>query len=779
MRRIFCFLFFGYVPLLFGQKVVEEIAESYFQYYKYPQEQFIYQFNKANYFPGEEAYFQLYVLDKREKKLFFDTKKVCFLLFNDKGQRILKKYLSVDEGVAANSITIPKNYQGSVLYYSFESNWNLNFQRTKPKPIFVNVEESELKEDIDVLAHFKVYPEANILIDSLTSMVFVRAADKNFTGLAIEGVIKDEQDEDVAFFKTDDSGFGRFFLKPKFGKSYRAEVILGAKKFSQNLPSVSKNGLVFNVFDRGREFYFGFRANLKTTERLSYIIHSDGKIALAGILNLDDKRKNAFYFLKDKLLKGINTLSIFSGKELIGERSFFNNFKKSYREIEVTQKRIHKDSVEFAFQKKLTDSIVQLSVSILPKSNNAVAKHRLFRQIYLDPIDSVLHQVKKEYVLDPITLKQFFDLQKFSNQWGKILASDTTKIKHYFKRGFDVSGTLYNRKKKEPLRNTVVNFFTSYQAGSFTTDDKGEFSLKELYYASDDELKMDPQTIRKVIPSFKLEPHKDLYDTLIEVNLKKTFIGQNLVSRDVNPFFTEDYEQLGGIEIKSKTRSKKDPDVNPLDDTSFTQNYEVNEENVYNYRTVLQYLEYQSSIVVDNRSSFVSIYNTRTNSQTIIGGGDGVQPMNIYIDQILMRQQDAEMLKNIYMHEVKSIRINKSGIGSGGLNPFGSIHIYLNKKGLFKELKSRSKRDAEVLYIRLPYGFEKPKIYSQPEYQYEIGSESFNRYATLHWEPLLKLTNEKMTFKANIPEQIKAYKLIIQGLTNEGKIIDFELEFVN
>ena len=205
----------------------------------------------------------------------------------------------------------------------------------------------------------------------------------------------------------------------------------------------------------------------------------------------------------------------------------------------------------------------------------------------------------------------------------------------------------------------------------------------------------------------------------------------------------------------------------------------MNEENVYNYRTVLQYLEYQSSIVVDNRSSFVSIYNTRTNSQTIIGGGDGVQPMNIYIDQILMRQQDAEMLKNIYMHEVKSIRINKSGIGSGGLNPFGSIHIYLNKKGLFKELKSRSKRDAEVLYIRLPYGFEKPKIYSQPEYQYEIGSESFNRYATLHWEPLLKLTNEKMTFKANIPEQIKDYKLIIQGLTNEGKIIDFELEFGN
>ena len=97
-------------------------------------------------------------------------------MFNDKGKRILKKYLAVADGVAANSITIPKNYEGSVLYYSVESNWNLNFQRTKPKPIFVNVEESKLKEDVDVLEHFKVYPEANILIDSLTSMVFVRAA---------------------------------------------------------------------------------------------------------------------------------------------------------------------------------------------------------------------------------------------------------------------------------------------------------------------------------------------------------------------------------------------------------------------------------------------------------------------------------------------------------------------------------------------------------------------------------------------------------------------------
>lgn len=94
-------------------------------------------------------------------------------------------------------------------------------------------------------------------------------------------------------------------------------------------------------------------------------------------------------------------------------------------------------------------------------------------------------------------------------------------------------------------------------------------------------------------------------------------------------------------------------------------------------------------------------------------------------------------------------------------------------------MKSRPKRDSEVLYIRLPYGFEKPKIYTQPDYQYEIGSENFNKYATLHWEPLLKLTNEKLTFKAKIPQQSKEYKLIIQGLTNEGKIIDFELEFGN
>ncbi len=776
MKRLFLLAILLSSQLIAAQTVIEDIAQSYFDFYKYPVENFVCQFNKSNYFSGEEAYFQLFVIDNREKKLFTETKKVCFRLYDQKGVLLSKKYLQVQDGIANNSITIPKNYESSVLYYTVQSQWNLNFEKPVPKPIFVNVERDENSNLMGELDAVTIVPEGNAFVSNLTNLFFVKATDRYENGKKIEGVIKDNLGNELTYFKTDSLGYGRFFLKPKEGRSYEAEIISGAYQSQIKLPEVRKSGIVFNVFDKGEDFYFGFRANLKSTDSLSYLIHADGKIALAGILKLDEDQKNAFYFKKDKLLDGVNTISVFQGKELIGERSFFNNFKRENKGLIITKNRVGKDSIQFQFEKRLNDSIAYLSISIVPKENTSVPNQALFEGNYLHkvlPITSI--QRKDEY--SNTKLRRLLELNRLNHQWGPILKHDTVTIKHYLEQGFDVKGLLLDKKKGDTLKNTDVMFFTGNQAGSISTDNEGKFELKQLVYEKGEVLKMDPQLPKKIIPTYRLVGLKDPFDSVIQVDLKKTISRHQLVANSVKPFFDKDYEQLDGIEVKSIKRTKVDPDINPLDNTSFTQNFEVNSENVYNYRTVLQYLEMMSSIVVDNRESFVSIYNTRTNSQTIIGGGGGVQPMNIYIDQILMRQQDAEMLKNIYMHEVKSIRINKSGIGGGGLNPFGSIHIYMNKKGVFKEVKKRKKKDSRVLYIELPDGFSKSKKYERPDYLFEPGSKEFNRYATLHWEPNFVLTNEKKSFYAVIPQEIGAYKMVIRGITSSGKLVDMELVF--
>tara|TARA_Y100000034_G_scaffold136654_1_gene214553 strand:- start:122973 stop:125309 length:2337 start_codon:yes stop_codon:yes gene_type:complete len=757
-----------------AQKVVEDIAQSYFDFYKYPVENFVCQFNKSSYFSGEEAYFQLFVVDNREKKLFTETKKVCFRLYNQNGTLLTKKYLEVRNGVAHNSITIPKDYQSSVLYYTVQSEWSLNFDKPVPKPIFVNVEKDDghyLQGELDAVT---VVPEGNAFVVGLTNLFFVKATDRYENGKRIEGVIKDNLGNELTYFKTDSLGFGRFFLKPKKDRRYEAEIISGAFKSEIPLPLVEENGIVFNVFDKGEDFYFGFRANLKSTDSLSYLIHSDGKIALAGILTLDEDQKNAFYFKKNKLLPGVNTISVFQGKQLIGERSFYNKFDRRNTNVVITKKRINKDSVQFEIQKQLTDSIAYLSVSVLPTANTSTPNEALFEDSYLHKVSPLLSK-RQRGNLSNFTLRRLLEMNPLSHRWNKILRHDTVAIRHYLEQGFDIKGFLFDKKKGDTLKNTSITFFTANQAGSIMTDAKGQFELNQLVYEKGEVLKMDPQVPRKVKPKYQLIVSNDPFDTIIEVDLKKTIGRHQIVANSLKPFFDEDYEELSGIELKALKRTKVDPDINPLDNTSFTQNFEVDSENVYNYRTVLQYLEMMSSIVVDNRESFVSIYNTRTNSQTIIGNNGGVQPMNIYIDQILMRQQDAEMLKNIYMHEVKSIRINKSGIGGGGLNPYGSIHIYMNKKGIFKEVKKRKKKDSGVLYIELPDGFSKPAKYETPEYLFEPGTKEFNRYATLHWEPNITLAKDKQSFYAAIPDKIKSYQVIVRGITSTGKLINLSV----
>ena len=183
-----------------------------------------------------------------------------------------------------------------------------------------------------------------------------------------------------------------------------------------------------------------------------------------------------------------------------------------------------------------------------------------------------------------------------------------------------------------------------------------------------------------------------------------------------------------------------------------------------------------------NNAGSIYIFSTRTKHQTIlgrnnfgVGGGSPGNMMNVYVNRTLIRASQFEILKEITLDQVKSIKINRSGIGDGGKNPFGSINIYLTNESVFgyKNTKNDSSFRYEFLTKK---GFSKSVPYEAPNYLYDSYSKEYKKHATLYWQPNIQLTNIPYKLKVEIPENIHHLKVVIQGMTSDGSIVDFTKE---
>lgn len=777
MKR-FCFLAFFFTISMFAQETIFSISQSYINYHKYPQEKFHEVFNKSAYFPGEIAYFQTYVFEKKSQELYPETHKANLLVYTAEGKLLKSSYLRFVDGVSSSVIKVPRDYQYPFLYYKIETEWSKNFGETPLKELKVNFgKRIEIPEKNLTFKELKVKPESGSLFYNLLSVVRVKILNVNGFGMPAEGIVKNDLNEEVAYFTTSENGYGKFYLKPKRNRQYYVEVVNDVTKKKYHLPKVQEDGFAFNIIEKSREYYFSFRKN-KTVKNYDYLIHANGKIAQAGVVHFNNGEKANFYISKAKLAQGLNTISVFNDNKLIGERSFFNYHPSSEKKVTIVGENIVKDSASIRLYKHSKDSILNITVSVLPFENELASNKNLASDFLMTEL--------KDKILDTDVLikgevaevnKNLLFYEAETKPWSKILNNDSIQIHHLFEKGFSIRGKLKDKTNNSILKNTEVGYFTNTEAGAFKTDENGFFKVSDFDVFEGEKITLQPNSSSKKLKA-KLElEESEVLDSLIKIPWYKKE-KQKIVKEYTNQpmFVDDDSELLDEVEVKGIIKKKDDDTfVNPFDKTVFVKTFVVTPENVNHYRTVLEYLSIQSGLIVDNTESYVVIFSQRTNSQTILGGnGNGAEPMRIYIDKMPLRHGDVEILKSIYMNQVKSIRVNKSGIGSGGQDPYGSINIYLNDKNIYTKAKSGLKdRDKNVTAITHTFksGFEREQEYVHPLYAFEPGSKLFNKTATLFWKSNIKLTDE-LELTIPVPSEIKKYKVIVKGFSDKGDVID-------
>lgn len=761
------------------------ISKAYTNYHQYSQEDFHLRFNKEAYYPGEKAWFQVFVTDSKTKKLFSQTKKACLLIYNEEGRLLTKKYLKFTEAASSSFIEIPHTYKSSHIFYKIVTNWSKNFNRDELNTLKVHLKDQENNIELP-LKEILFFPESGKIVNTITSFIGVKAVDIQGNGMIVNGVIKDTNDKTVGVFKTDPFGVGKFRFRPIANQKYFAVITEDSKYRKFELPKAQDSGVIINVVEKENTVLFYFKSkNFAPKSGTSILIHYNGSIALSSPITL--KNGQGYFSLpKEKLLKGMNAIAIFDGKKLLAERHFFNDshISKNTQDVLVQAKRVSNDTVEFHLSKKLQTPQLHLSVSIVPKENLLVKSNDFKSDYYLKELQGFSSK-KINYFESQKNISRInthlLSSGSQKNTWQKILQQDTISIKHYFDTGFDIKGRLLDR-KKNGVQYAELKFYADQKIGSVNTDSLGYFTIKNLDVTIEDRVLLTTKKgrgNRKKITYEMVTLKEPLYDTII--NIKKTQL--DTTKNKVNSLVVKDRELLKEVVVTGNAQAKEqDLFINPLDRSSFNESFEVTKEKITQYRDVLSYLMTRPGIRVINNAGMIYIFSTRSKHQTILGqnsiGSRGTgspgNMMNVYINRSIIRGNQLEVLKEITLDQVKSVKINRSGVGDGGINPFGSINIYLTTKSIFglKNLNSNNNNLIKHVFLA-ETGFTKPIPYQSPNYIYDPYSMEYKKHATLYWKPDIKLKEEPVTFLVEIPKSINEYKIVIQGITSDGDIIDF------
>ena len=390
-------LILGFLMCSIGFSQEKTAADAYVEYFKVPRESLFMHTNKTSFLPGEEIWFKVYAYDRKSQLTSKATSNIHLGLFDKDGKQIDQKLFLAKEGYAYGNIEIDSTFASGDYYLKASTNWMKNFKEddTFVKQIKVLNPKSREKAKRVSEKEFDVQflPEGGHLLADVKNVVGIKAIDDTGKGSQASGVIIDQDNADVASFKSNSLGLGRFSFVPESGKTYTAKVTLNnGKEIEVPLSKSKEKGINIQVNNlKSDNVMINLTTNQQSLEEVSgksyeLLIHKDGETKVIPVTFTSTERKIAIP--KKDLFKGINTVTLFDeNRNPILERMFFNDALIKQHKVSLNKVKIDYDSIIYDI-KAVSDLPVSInaSISVLPKGTQSYnPKHNIASAFYLKP----------------------------------------------------------------------------------------------------------------------------------------------------------------------------------------------------------------------------------------------------------------------------------------------------------------------------------------------------------------------------------------------------------
>nr|WP_294942764.1 hypothetical protein [uncultured Mucilaginibacter sp.] len=464
-------------------------------------------FNKPYYFAGDTIFFKAYVVmgDKHQLSTLSAVLHVDLINAANKIEASIK--LHIINGVCWGEFGLPAamlsgNYRVRA-YTQWMRNNNNDVFFEHAFPVF-----GWKKAGSDTLAKqtainktdLSFYPEGGTLVNGIKSKVAFKATAISGLGIAVNGILADQDGNHVATITSRHLGMGYFYFTPLPGKSYKATVTdANGQQLTAELPAAEPAGIALSVnndslakasvkIEANPVFY-----NENHDKDYTLVVYSGGKATF--IPSKLDNPVITMDVLKRRLKTGIALFTLFAanGEPLCERLIFVQNYDQIDLKV-IPEAAAGQDGRMKIGLKALTraggPSAGHFSLSIVNDKFSAIDEnneHTILTNLLLTSALKGYVEQPNYYFKNPgDTSARNLDLVMLTNGYRKFEwrqgQRDTTAITFQPERGLAIGGNIKDINDKPISRGVVTLLSPGNSLLSQTADEKGDFRFSNLIY---------------------------------------------------------------------------------------------------------------------------------------------------------------------------------------------------------------------------------------------------------------------------------------------------------
>lgn len=766
---------------------------------RYPQEKVYLHLDKDYYAGGETIWFKGYVTIQGLPSTQATNLYVELL---DKNNNIVqKKMFGIFNAGAPGNFDLPETQKPGVYQLRAYTSWMLNFDPafaySRTIEIFDPAKKGAPAADTtaqDFSVQF--FPEGGNLIAGQANLVAFKAIDNNGYPIEVTGNIKDAKGGAGPAIKSVHDGMGSFELTPQGDGAYQA-VVKSAKGQSKTLtlPAAQTTGATLKVYNKGaRIFYQALPANAADTSmnRLVVIGQMGQQLVYKAVLDVAEGRISGF-IPADKLPTGILQVTLFAkGGVPVAERLAFvrNNDRM---DLDVLDADVSKEPrKKSTFEIRLPDTL-QSNISVSVTDADAVPVDKNAADIVSTLL---LTSDIKGYVYNPnwyfrdttAATLQGLDLVMLTNgwrrfSWEKIAKNEFPELKYPYEQGLMVKGITTGANGR-PIVNGKLDMIiklpidSSSMFASAPINEKGEFNIANMvfpdtayiYYQGSDAKKSKDVSVKFDSHFFDRPtqikiPYPLRVPPAVDNSALKLFLANAAEGNKVNRAINNKTVYLQEVNVNAKKVKPEETTEKRYTSGMFSggdgYTFDLTKENPTAFN-IFQYLQ--------SKVAGLQITGDLSNPSLSWRGG---KP-GLYLNEM---QSDVSMLSTLSINDVALIKVFRPPFmgGFGGAN--GAIAVYTKKGGDNPPANDPSVKGF-TLYKKA--GYSVVKTFYSPDYSVKKEVHALpDKRLTLYWNP--NVTVDTLTHTAKVEfynnDFSKRFRLVVQGITDEGTVGKLEQEF--
>lgn len=780
-KHFFVFLAFLYSTAIFCQQVTDEpkskIVTILNNYFDLEREAIHLHLNKTTFINNEAVWYQGYIINRKTNMPYFTTN-VYVLLFDEKGKQLSEKLIYASNGTFFGKIDLGPKLDSGNYYIQVYTNWMNNFsenESTLTKIQVINPSQGTKnykKINLESL-EISLNPEGKSYIYGVSNVIGVQLKDcRGNAPENIEASLENSKGEVLKTFKLNAFGLGKFEVTPN-NENLKVVVDYNDRRIEKPLPMAESFGytLEVNNFTMEGKTIVKIKTNSTTSnvmqdKKLFLLVHQDQKYLLFDIPTNKNLPEQTIFINNTDISEGINTIRIIDSNLKQWAERLLYVYPKIETATSILKNGNKGDQINLVGYSPYQNS--SISISALPNetkswddSNNIISGITI--NPYLnEPIENANYYLNsigraKYYALDLCLLNQ----EKLKYQW-EFMKATTPSANYSFDIGLSLKGTIdTNIKDKAYHKVKLVSYQDLILMKSDVTE-KGDYLFEHILIADSTSLNI---TLQK-LPDFKevqnvfipqLINRKKAFYKPFKINIPESCApleNIDITNRYDLPKFSANSILLDEVKV---INDKKKLVYDKMLGNSSLRAFKIDER--MSNQILLNFIQINGFDVAKNFGS-VTVY--ARNRSTV--NSAQATPLITIDGRVLMTHDELDIM---LMEEIDEIYLSPYAIVPSLNNNQGVIKIY-TKKLPPKRLK---KQDTNKFFVQSAFAHNinfKNVIYDT------IQNEGFDNYGIMQWTP--KITSDDSgQFFFEIPNyNIPKSKIIIEGMTPEGKLFHEE-----